>query len=98
MAAPSLAVEIGRGERVLIAAFVVVVIGSVGSVRGALVGALLVRTVDSLTRAFQPQVLNSIFSATVADSLAADLASISVYVLLAVVRIVRPFGLFSMKS
>ena len=97
MAAPLLAVEIGMGEKVLITTFVVIVIGGVGSVRGALAGALLVGMVDSLGRAFLPQLLGSALSPAVADPLAAGLASASIYVLMAVVLIVRPLGLLPMK-
>jgi branched-chain amino acid transport system permease protein len=94
MAAPLLAVEIGMGERVLITTFVCIVIGGVGSVRGALAGALLIGMVDSLGRAFLPSVLGSMMVPEVATPLAAGLASASIYVLMAIVLIVRPLGLF----
>jgi len=93
MAAPLLAVEIGMGERVLITTFVVIVIGGVGSVRGALAGALLVGMVDSLGRAYFPQILQAMLPPEVADMLAAGLVSASVYVLMAMVLIFRPRGL-----
>ncbi|MBN9473337.1 MAG: ABC transporter permease [Bordetella sp. SCN 67-23] len=93
MAAPLLAVEIGMGERVLITTFVVIVIGGVGSVRGAMAGALLVGMVDSLGRAYFPQLLGAVLSPEVADMLAAGLVSASVYVLMALVLIFRPKGL-----
>ncbi|GAA0532680.1 branched-chain amino acid ABC transporter permease [Pigmentiphaga sp. GD03639] len=93
MAAPLLAVEIGMGERVLITTFVVIVIGGVGSVRGAMAGALLVGMVDSLGRAYFPQLLGAMLSPEVADMLAAGLVSASVYVLMALVLIFRPKGL-----
>ena len=98
MSAPLLAVEIGMGERVLITTFVVIVIGGVGSVRGALAGALLVGMVDSLGRAFLPQMLEGLLSPEIATPLAAGLASASIYLLMAVVLIVRPLGLFSARS
>ncbi|WP_424481939.1 ABC transporter permease subunit, partial [Pseudomonas viridiflava] len=79
MAAPLLAVEIGMGERILITTFVAIVIGGVGSVRGALAGALLVGMVDSMGRAFLPQLLGAVFSPATADPLAAGLASASIY-------------------
>ncbi len=98
MAAPLLAVEIGMGERVLITTFVVIVIGGVGSVRGALVGALLVGMVDSLGRAFLPQLLERLLTPDIATPLAAGLASASIYLLMAMVLIVRPLGLFSARG
>ena len=98
MAAPLLAVEIGMGERILITTFVVIVIGGVGSIRGALAGALLVGMVDSLGRAFLPQLLGTMLSAATADTLAAGLASASIYVLMAIVLIVKPAGLFPARG
>lgn len=98
MAAPILAVEIGMGERILITTFVVIVIGGVGSVKGALIGALLVGMVDSLGRAFLPQLLGLVLAPVIADPLAAGLASASIYVLMAVVLIVKPGGLFPARS
>jgi branched-chain amino acid transport system permease protein len=97
MAAPLLAVEIGMGERVLITTFVCIVIGGVGSVNGALVGALLVGMVDSLGRAFMPQLLGGLFPPTISDPLAAGFASASIYVLMAIILIVKPLGLFPPK-
>ena len=98
MAAPLLAIEIGMGERVLITTFVVIVIGGVGSVRGALVGALLVGMVDSLGRAYIPQLLQLSLPPSVADTLGAGLVSASIYVLMALVLLVRPLGLLPARS
>lgn len=98
MAAPLLAVEIGMGERVLITTFVVIVIGGVGSIRGALVGALLVGMVDGLGRAYLPQGLQMLLPPSVADTLSAGLVSASIYVLMAIVLLVRPLGLLPARS
>lgn len=98
MAAPLLAVEIGMGERVLITTFVVIVIGGVGSVKGALVGALLVGMVDTLGRAFLPQLFDIFLSPEVAQSLAAGVSSASIYLLMAIVLIVSPLGLFPARK
>ena len=98
MAAPLLAVEIGMGERVLITIFVVIVIGGVGSVRGAMAGALLVGMVDSLGRAYLPSLLDRLLPPEIATPLAAGLASASIYLLMATVLIVRPQGLFPARS
>lgn len=98
MAAPLLAVEIGMGERILITTFVVIVIGGVGSVKGALVGALLVGMVDTLGRAFLPQIFDQFFSAEIAQPLAAGISSASIYLLMAIVLIVSPLGLFPVKK
>ncbi|MGD8702625.1 MAG: branched-chain amino acid ABC transporter permease [Desulfosarcina sp.] len=93
MAGPILAVEAGMGESILILTFVVIVIGGIGSVRGALVGALLVGLVDTLGRAFLPVLLRLFLSPAYADGAAASLASMSVYLLMAGVLIWRPTGL-----
>ena len=93
MAGPILAVEAGMGENILILTFVVIVIGGMGSIRGALVGALLVGMVDTLGRAFLPMLLRLFLSAAYADGVAASLASMSVYILMAAVLVWRPRGL-----
>jgi len=95
MAGPILAVEAGMGESILILTFVVIVIGGIGSVRGALVGAILVGLVDTLTRAFLPDLFRLLLdSASAADRMGAALASMSVYVFMALVLAFRPAGLF----
>lgn len=98
LAAPLLAVEIGMGERILITTFVVIVIGGVGSIKGALVGALLVGVVDTLGRAFLPQLFEQFLAADIAQPLAAGISSASIYVLMAIVLIVSPLGLFPVKK
>jgi branched-chain amino acid transport system permease protein len=82
------------GDRILITTFVVIVIGGVGSVRGALAGALLVGMVDTLTRAFLPGLLRGVMVASSADALGAGLSSMAIFILMAVVLLVRPRGLF----
>jgi branched-chain amino acid transport system permease protein len=93
MAGPILAVEAGMGESILILTFVVIVIGGIGSVRGALVGALLVGMVDTLGRAFLPTLFRHFLSPAYADGVAAPLASMSIYILMAAVLVWRPSGL-----
>lgn len=93
MAGPILAVEAGMGESILILTFVVIVIGGIGSVRGAFVGALLVGMVDTLGRAFLPVLFRQFLSAAFADGVAASFASMSIYILMAAVLIWRPKGL-----
>jgi branched-chain amino acid transport system permease protein len=93
MAGPILAVEAGMGESILILTFVVIVIGGIGSIRGALAGALLVGMVDTLGRAFLPMLFRLFLSAAYADGVAASLASMSVYILMAGVLVCRPRGL-----
>lgn len=94
LAAPILAVEPGMGENILILTFVVVVIGGIGSVKGAFVGALLVGLVDTLGRAFLPDIFRLFMSQANADTGAASVAAISIYLLMALVLMARPRGLF----
>jgi len=98
MAGPILAVEVGMGESILILTFVVIVIGGIGSVRGALVGALLVGMVDTLGRVYLPDILSLLVSSATADTLGASLASMSVYILMAIVLTCKPAGLFPAQN
>lgn len=95
---PLLSISVGMGESIIILAFVVVVIGGIGSVRGALVGAILVGMVDTLGRAILPGALRSLLRPELADSMAAAAASVSIYVLMALVLVWRPAGLFPARS
>jgi len=94
MAGPILAVQVGMGEQILIMTFVVVVIGGVGSIRGAFFGALIVGLVDTSLRAFAPGLLRHVMTGSEADALGAGLASMGIYLLMAIVLLVRPKGLF----
>jgi branched-chain amino acid transport system permease protein len=91
---PLLAVEVGMGENILILALVVIVIGGIGSIRGALVGALLVGIVDTAGRAFLPELLAFALPGAVAAQLGPALAAIAIYLLMAAVLSFRPQGLF----
>jgi branched-chain amino acid transport system permease protein len=94
MAGPIFSVQVGMGEQILIQTFVVVVIGGIGSVRGALAGAVVVGLVDTLLRAYLPATLRGLMQGPDADALAAGLASMGIYLLMALVLLVRPRGLF----
>ena len=95
---PLLAVQVGMGESVLILAFVVIIIGGIGSIRGALVGSLIVGIVDTLGRALLPTLLRAAMSADAASTLGPALASILIYVLMAGILFFRPQGLFPARA
>lgn len=95
MQAPILTVQIGMGENILILAFVITVIGGIGSIRGALVAALLVGFIDTLGRSYLPDMLREVLSPAAASTLAPALSSMLIYLLMAIVLIVKPEGLFS---
>ena len=98
MLGPILAVQVGMGENILILAFVVIVIGGIGSIRGALVGSLLVGIVDTSGRAFLPLALDAFLPPQVASAAGPALASIMIYVVMAVVLYLRPQGLFPARG
>ena len=87
-------VQVGMGEPVLILAFVVIVIGGIGSIKGALIAALLVGITDTLGRFLLPLGFAQIMNPSDATSVGSALASMAIYVLMAAVLIVRPRGLF----
>jgi branched-chain amino acid transport system permease protein len=93
-----LSVQVGMGESILILAFVVIVIGGIGSIRGALVGALLVGMVDTLSRSLLPSLLRALMPIDVAANLGPALASILIYVLMAGVLFFKPQGLFPARG
>ncbi len=95
---PLLAVQVGMGESILILAFVVIVIGGIGSIRGALVGSLLVGLVDTASRTLLPAALRLLASPEVASNVGPALASILIYVLMAGVLFWKPQGLFPARS
>jgi branched-chain amino acid transport system permease protein len=92
---PIQAVEAGMGEPITVLAFVVIVVGGVGSVRGALAAAILIGIVDTFARTLLPYVLKSYLSASVATALGGMVGSAAVYLMLALVLLVRPGGLSS---
>ena len=94
MQAPILTVQIGMGENILILAFVIIVIGGIGSIRGAFLAAIFVGMIDTLGRAFLPNLLRQVLSGAAASTAAPALSSMLIYLLMAIVLVVRPEGLF----
>ena len=98
MLGPLLAVQIGMGENILILAFVVIVIGGIGSIRGALLGALLVGAIDTLGRTLLQHLLREFLPPQWASAAGPAFASIAVYLFMAVVLALRPQGLFPARD
>lgn len=98
MVAPILSVGPGMGESILILTFVVIVIGGVGSVRGAFVAAILVGCVDTLGRMFGPMILKTVMDPAAAGQAGRVLAPMLIYILMALVLVIRPAGLFGAKG
>ena len=98
MIAPILSVEPGMGDSVLILAFVVIVIGGIGSIRGAFIGALIVGLVDTLGRSFATDIFRLFLSASAARQVGPAFASMLIYLLMAAILFYRPAGLFPAKG
>lgn len=94
MAGPFLAIQSGMGEGILILTFVVIVIGGIGSIRGAVVGSLLVGLTDTLGRIYLPALLGLVVTPAAASTAGSSIASMGIYVLMAAVLAWRPQGLF----
>ena len=97
MIAPILSVDPGMGDTILILAFVVIVIGGIGSIRGAFLAALLIGLVDTLGRSFSVDILRLVMGPSPARTVGPAIASMLIYLLMAVVLYVRPSGLFPAK-
>jgi branched-chain amino acid transport system permease protein len=94
MQAPILTVQIGMGENILILAFVVIIIGGIGSIRGAFVAAMLVGLIDTVGRAFLPDLMRLFLSANAASTAGPAFSSMLIYMLTAGILVFRPEGLF----
>ena len=94
MQAAILTAQIGMGENILILAFVVIIIGGIGSIRGAFVAAIFVGLIDTVGRAFLPDMLEAILSPAAAATVAPALSSMLIYMVMAVILVLRPEGLF----
>jgi branched-chain amino acid transport system permease protein len=94
VAGPLISIEPGMGDTILILSFVVIVIGGIGSIRGAFLGALLVGLVDTLGRSFLTQVLGAFLAPATASGVGPALASMLIYIFMAAVLFFRPQGLF----
>jgi branched-chain amino acid transport system permease protein len=98
MQAPILTVQIGMGENILILAFVVIIIGGIGSIRGAFVASIFVGLVDTVGRAFLPDLLRLFMTTNTASTAGPAISSMLIYLVMALVLVFRPEGLFPATS
>jgi branched-chain amino acid transport system permease protein len=98
MQAPILTVQIGMGENILILAFVVIIIGGIGSVRGAFIAAIFVGLIDTVGRAFLVDLLRLALSSQTSATVAPALSSMLIYLVMATVLVLRPEGLFPVSN
>jgi branched-chain amino acid transport system permease protein len=98
MAAPLSSVKIGMGDDILIVAFVIIVIGGIGSIKGAFVAAMVVGQIDIVGRAFLPDFLKTFLNTSAASSAAPAISQVLIYIVMAGVLVWRPTGLFGQRS
>jgi branched-chain amino acid transport system permease protein len=98
MAAPITSVKIGMGDDILILAFVIIVIGGIGSIKGAFVAAMVVGQIDIVGRAFLPDLLKTFLSSAAASSAAPAISQVLIYIVMAGVLVWRPTGLFGQRT
>ena len=98
MIAPITEASIGMGNEIIITAFVVVIVGGIGSIRGAFVAALLIGLIDTMGRSFLDMGLKLVIDVQAAETSAPALSAMLIYILMAAVLAFRPQGLFPPKT
>ena len=98
IAAPLFSIEPGMGDNILIVAFVVIIIGGIGSIRGAFFAALLVGLIDTMGRTLATSTMGLVFGPSMANQIGPALASMLIYILMAAILVIRPQGLFPPKG
>src|SRR6266446_8562667 len=88
MQAPIKTVQIGMGENTLILAFVVIIIGSIGSIRGSFTAAIFVGLIDTVGRAYLTDLARLVLDSRAAATAAPALSSMLIYLLMAIVLVV----------
>ena len=92
--APITEASIGMGSDIIITAFVVIIVGGIGSMKGAFIGALLIGLIDTLGRSFLDEMLELIMSVDAAETAGPALSSMLIYIIMAAVLALKPQGLF----
>ena len=98
MVAPITEASIGMGNDIIIVAFVVIIIGGIGSVKGAFIAAILIGLIDTMGRSFLDTLLKIVLTAESAETAAPALSAMLIYILMATVLTFRPQGLFPPKG
>lgn len=97
IAAPIVSVQMGMGENILILTLVVIVVGGIGSIQGSFYSALIIGCIDTMGRSFIPLGLREAMSRELANAAGPAIASMLVYVVMAVILSIKPQGLFPIK-
>ena len=96
--APITDAAIGMGNNIIITAFVVIIIGGIGSMKGAFVAAILIGLIDTLGRSYLDGILKSFMPLTAAETAAPALSAMLIYILMAAILALRPQGLFPPRT
>lgn len=97
MIAPITEASIGMGNEIIIPAFVVIIIGGIGSIKGALIGAIIVGMIDTMGRSYLDQLFKVFVSEQNAETAAPAISAMLIYILMAAILAIRPQGLFPPK-
>ncbi len=95
--APITEASIGMGNDIIITAFVVIIVGGIGSMKGAFIAALLIGLIDTLGRSYLDDILKAFIPVNAAETAGPAIASMLIYIIMAAVLALRPQGLFPPK-
>ena len=98
MIAPITEASIGMGNEIIIVAFVVIIIGGIGSIKGAFIGALIVGVIDTMGRSYLDVLLTVFMTPQYAETAAPALSAMLIYILMAAILVIRPQGLFPPRT
>jgi branched-chain amino acid transport system permease protein len=98
MAAPISSVKIGMGDDILILAFVIIVTGGIGSIKGAFVAAMGVGQLDIIGRVYLSDWLKAVMDPAAASAAAPAISQVLIYIVMAAVLVWRPTGLFGQRQ
>ena len=96
--APITEASIGMGNDIIITTFVVIIIGGIGSMKGAFLAALLIGLIDTIGRSFLDDFFKVLMSSEAAETAAPAVSAMLIYILMAIILAVRPQGLFPPSS
>lgn len=89
--------SIGMGGEIIITAFVVIIVGGIGSMKGAFIAAIIIGLIETLGRAFLDSLFELVMSENAAETAAPAVSAMMIYILMAVILALRPQGLFPPK-
>ncbi len=97
LVSPITEASISMGGEIIITAFVVIIIGGIGSMKGAFIAAIIVGLIDTMGRSFLDDIFKLFLSTEAAESSAPAVSAMLIYILMAAVLAFKPQGLFPPK-